>query len=75
MPITIKDDKNVISVTNYADTVVFDGNKNIIVLRFGGYPETVQSMSDAIFSDCSVSVRLPEELRKADCELRNLRRM
>ena len=41
MPITIKDDKNVISVTNYADTVVFDGNKNIIVLRFGGYPETV----------------------------------
>ena len=61
MPITIKDDKNVISVTNYADTVVFDGNKNIIVLRFGGYPETVQSMSDAIFSDCSVSIRLPGE--------------
>ncbi len=67
MPITIKDDKNVISVTNYADTVVFDGNKNIIVLRFGGYPETVQSMSDAIFSDCSVSIRLPGE--KTDKEL------
>lgn len=65
MPVTLKDGDKGIGVTNYADTVVFDGNKNIVVIRFGGYPETVLSMSDAIFSGCSVCIRLPNERTEA----------
>lgn len=65
MPVTLKDADKGIGVTNYADTVVFDGKKNIVVIRFGGYPETVLSMSDAIFSGCSVCIRLPNEKTEA----------
>lgn len=41
MPVTVSDGNRNIGVTNYADTVVFDSCRNIIVIRFGGYPETV----------------------------------
>ena len=61
MPVTVSDGNRNIGVTNYADTVVFDSSRNIIVIRFGGYPETVQAMSDAVFSDCGVRIRLPSE--------------
>ena len=53
-------------ITNYTDTVVFDGNRNLIALRFGGYPETVLAMSDALFSGSKIAVRLPGENRETE---------
>ena len=54
-------------ITNYADTVVFDGNKSLVAIRFGGYPETVLAMSDALFSGSKIALRLPKE--KSETEL------
>ena len=53
-------------ITNYADTVVFDGNRNLIALRFGGYPETVLAMSDALFSGSKIALKLPKERSKTE---------
>lgn len=39
MPVILKDENYGVGITNYADTVVFDGNKSLVAIRFGGYPE------------------------------------
>ena len=41
-----------VGLVNYADMVVYDQEKNVVALRIGGYPETVQAMSDAILCGC-----------------------
>lgn len=41
-----------VRLTVYADTIIMDrksGNSTITALRFGGYPEVVRAMSDAIY--------------------------
>lgn len=41
-----------VRLTVYADTIIMDrkgGNGTITALRFGGYPEVVRAMSDAIY--------------------------
>ena len=53
-------------ITNYADTVVFDGNKRLVAIRFGGYPETVLAMSDALFSGSKIALRLPKEKSESE---------
>lgn len=57
----LKDEKYGVGITNYADTLVFDGNKRIAALRFGGYTEKVLSMSDALLSGSKISLCLPGE--------------
>ncbi len=32
------------------------GEKNVVALRIGGYPETVQAMSDAILGGCELEL-------------------
>ena len=53
-------------ITNYAGTVVFDGNKSLVAIRFGGYPETVLAMSDALFSGSKIALRLPKEKNETE---------
>lgn len=47
------DGKSGVRLTAYADTMIMDhdgnGGKVISAIRFGGYPEMVQAMSDAIY--------------------------
>lgn len=46
------DPKSSVRLTAYADTVVLEntgGDSTIIAIRFGGYPEMVRAMSDAIY--------------------------
>ena len=57
----LKDEKYGVGITNYADTVVFGGDKKLAAVRFGGYPETVLSMSDALFSGSKIALKLPGE--------------
>ena len=46
------DAERAVGLVNYADMVVYDQEKNVVALRIGGYPETVQAMSDAILGGC-----------------------
>ena len=47
-----------VRITAYADTIIMDqdgkGGKVISAIRFGGYPEVVQAMSDAIYGGGTV---------------------
>jgi hypothetical protein len=45
-----------IYLTNYADLMITDKDKNIVGVRFGGYPEQVTAMTDAIASGCNITV-------------------
>lgn len=46
-----------IGITNYSDLVVFDKDKTIVALRFGGYPESVQAMSDIVITGCDLELQ------------------
>ena len=39
---------------NYSDMVVYDKEQNLVAVRFGGYPETIQAMADAITMGCTL---------------------
>ena len=54
--VSFKSDKEKIGLTNYSDLVIFDKNHSIIAIRLGGYPETVQAMSDAILGGCELEL-------------------
>ena len=48
-----------IRLTTYADTIVTDyssPNRIISAVRFGGYPEVVKAMSDAIYGGATIDV-------------------
>ena len=49
--------KSSVRLTAYADTVVLEntgGDSTIVAIRFGGYPEMVRAMSDAIYGGGAV---------------------
>lgn len=53
-----------IRLTAYADTIITerDGkNSTITAIRFGGYPEVVRAMSDAMYGGATVEARQGEE--------------
>lgn len=53
IPISYQDDKNVIHLKCYADTLVYektaDSAGKLLGIRIGGYPEHVKGLSDAIY--------------------------
>ena len=53
-----------IGLTNYSDLVVFDKDKTIVALRFGGYPESVQAMSDIVVAGCDLELQGARETLK-----------
>lgn len=55
--LTYYDPEACIRLTAYADTIITDQNaqgKTICAVRFGGYPEVVQALSDAIYGGAAV---------------------
>ena len=58
MKVTYYDPKNSIRLTGYADTVVWDtkGQSTLAALRFGGYPEEVRGLSDAIYGGATIEI-------------------
>ena len=63
MKVTYYDPKNSIRLTGYADTVVWD-EKNahtLVALRFGGYPEEVRGLSDAIYGGATIEIEAEEK--------------
>jgi len=59
LKVSYKDSANGIRLTNYADTLIFredkpskpgdQSTKTLAAIRFGGYPEQVRAMADAIY--------------------------
>ena len=58
MKVTYYDPKNNIRLTGYSDTVVWDdkGPPTLMALRFGGYPEEVRGLADAIFVGITIEI-------------------
>ena len=58
MEISYSDPKFQIRLTGYADTVIIDSGtqQTISAIRFGGYPEVVRALSDAIYGGASVEL-------------------
>ena len=58
MKVTYYDEKNSIRLTGYADTVVWDekGKATLAALRFGGYPEEVRGLADAIYGGITIEI-------------------
>ena len=58
MKVTYYDPNNNIRLTGYSDTVVWDekGQPTLTALRFGGYPEEVRGLADAIFGGITIEI-------------------
>lgn len=58
MKVTYYDPKNSIRLTGYADTVVWDEKHTptLAALRFGGYPEEVRGLADAIYGGVTIEI-------------------
>ena len=58
MKVTYYDQDRSIRLTGYADTVVWDEQPRplLAALRFGGYPEAVRGLSDAIYGGATITI-------------------
>ena len=79
IPITYYSPSQEVRLTAYADTIVYEPNGATPILRairFGGYPEMVRAMSDAIYGGAVIdaviggqSFRLAGEVKRYERQL------
>lgn len=55
--VSCRDKVENIGIETYADMVVFDSEKTLVAMRIGGYPESVQAMSQAIQTGCNLELK------------------
>ena len=64
MKISYHDYQASVHLEAYADTIVLEkdgkGANNLVAIRFGGYPESVRGMADAIYGGGSIGVEAGE---------------
>ena len=77
MEISYSDPKFQIRLTGYADTVIIDSGaqQTISAIRFGGYPEVVRALSDAIYGGASVELKQDDTTLYLDCRPKGYRRL
>ena len=71
MPISYYNPKQAIRLSAYADTIVLepDGREqHLRAIRFGGYPEMVRAMSDAIYAGATLETEFADETAMLTCE-------
>ena len=71
MPISYYNPKQEIRLSAYADTIVLepDGREQRLrAIRFGGYPEMVRAMSDAIYAGATLETEFAGETSMLICE-------
>jgi len=64
IPITYYNPSQEVRLSAYADTIVFEqgcGTPIIRAIRFGGYPEMVRAMSDAIYAGAVIDANIGEQ--------------
>lgn len=60
--VSYRDSDREIHVSGYADMLVYDENSHFLVaMRYGGYPEAVRALADAIGSGGTIDVELEED--------------
>ncbi len=67
IPLTYYDPSRSVRLTVYADTIILDrngGDSVIGAVRFGGYPEMVKAMSDAIYGGATIEMPLNGRTRQ-----------
>ena len=67
IPLTYYDPGKEVRLTVYADTIILDrsGEGSVIsAVRFGGYPEMVKAMSDAIYGGATIEMPFNGEIRQ-----------
>ena len=61
-PIVYSDSDRKINITCYADTFVYhkssSSERNLVAMRFGGYPEHVRGMADALNHNAGASTKI-----------------
>lgn len=61
IPVSYNDNKNAIRLNCYADTLVYEmtgeNSGKLLGIRFGGYPEQVRGISDAIFGGGQIAIK------------------
>ena len=71
MPISYYNPKQEIRLSAYADTIVLepDGREQRLrAIRFGGYPEMVRAMADAIYAGATLETEFAGETAMLTCE-------
>ena len=71
MPISYYNPKQAIRLSAYADTLILepDGRKQRLrAIRFGGYPEMVRAMADAIYAGATLETEFAGETAILTCE-------
>ena len=71
MPISYYNPKQEIRLSAYADTIVLepDGREqHLRAIRFGGYPEMVRAMSDAIYAGATLETEIAGETVLLACK-------
>lgn len=71
MPISYYNPKQEIRLSAYADTIVLepDGREqHLRAIRFGGYPEMVRAMSDAIYAGATLETEFAGKTAMLTCE-------
>ena len=58
--VACKDEAKGIHLSGYSDMVVFGQNQELVAIRIGGYPETVQAVMAALLSGCTLEMKLSE---------------
>ena len=77
MELSYSDPKFQIRLTGYADTVIIDSGaqQTISAIRFGGYPEVVRALSDAIYGGASVELKQDDTTLYLNCRPKGYRRL
>ena len=77
MELSYSDPKFQIRLTGYADTVIIDSGaqQTISAIRFGGYPEVVRALSDAIYGGASVELKQDDTTLYLNCRPKGYRRI
>lgn len=71
MPISYYNPKQEIRLSAYADTIVLESDgreQRLRAIRFGGYPEMVRAMSDAIYAGATLEAEIAGEAATLSCE-------
>ena len=66
-----------VRLSAYADTIVLDHNNKggvISAVRFGGYPEMVRAMSDAIYGGATIEATQNSTTRMLQSNIKGYRR-
>ena len=66
-----------VRLSAYADTVVLDHNEKgsvICAIRFGGYPEMIRAMADAIYGGATIEATQNDTVRQLQSTLKGYRR-